>query len=123
LVEVQEVVVDSSASVVPLALVDSGLEPLAVESVWTAEVSAVTVSILVTVSTSVSETVEAYVLEDSGRETSVVSSEAGVDSDTGKVSVRVRAIEDVSWIIPVASEVTPSVVTEPCSISLLDSSI
>jgi hypothetical protein len=123
LVEVQEVVVDSSASVVPLALVDSGLEPLAVESVWAAEVSAVTVSILVTVSTSVSETVEAYMLEDSGRETSVVSSEAGVDSDTGKVSVRVRVIEDVSWIRPVASEVTPSVVTEPCSVSLLDSSI
>lgn len=56
----QSEVVDSSASVVPVetpALVVSGLEPLAVESVSTDEVPAEKVSTVLAVSISVSEAV------------------------------------------------------------------
>src|SRR5690242_16885743 len=97
-VDVQGEVVDSSASVVPVeapALVVSGLEPLAVESVSTAEVPAEKVSAVLGVSTSVSEAVETYVPEDE-MTTSVVSPEADSDSDADEASVRVRVIEDVN---------------------------
>ena len=116
----QSEVVDSSTSVVPIetpALVVSGLETLAVESVSTAEVPAEKVSTVLAVLTSVSE---AVVPEDEIT-TWVVSPEADSDSDADETSVRVRVIEDVS-VRPVASVVTPSVVMEPWSVSLLEPS-